>query len=78
MGLIATAKVITKSEYYGRRLVLQPGNREWVTAIEYTSAWGWALSPLIIFKGKVFIKGWFDGSPIDWRFEVSPNGWTSN
>ncbi|OQD85571.1 hypothetical protein PENSOL_c099G07384, partial [Penicillium solitum] len=28
MGLTATTKVITRSEYYGRRPVLQPGNRE--------------------------------------------------
>ena len=34
MGLTATAKVITRREYYGRRSLLQPGNREWVTAIE--------------------------------------------
>ena len=32
----------------------------------------------MIFKGKVFIKLWFDGLPEDWRFEVSPNGWTSD
>ena len=36
MGLTATAKVITRAEYYGRRSLLQPGNREWVTAIECT------------------------------------------
>lgn len=28
MGLTTTAKVITRSEYYGRRALLQPGNRE--------------------------------------------------
>jgi hypothetical protein len=28
MGLIATAKVVTRSEYYGQRVILQPGNRE--------------------------------------------------
>ena len=28
MGLTATARVITRSEYYGRRSLLQPGNRE--------------------------------------------------
>ncbi|EKV05399.1 hypothetical protein PDIG_83780 [Penicillium digitatum PHI26] len=78
MGLTATAKVITRSEYYGRRSLLQPGNREWVTAIECTNASGWALPPCIIFKGKVFIESWFDNLPNDWRFEVSPNGWTSD
>lgn len=78
MGLIATAKVITRAEYYGRRSLLQPGNREWVTGIECTNASGWALPPCIIFKGKVFIEAWFDNLPDDWRFEVSPNGWTSD
>ncbi|EKV06856.1 hypothetical protein PDIG_76290 [Penicillium digitatum PHI26] len=78
MGLTATAKVITRSEYYGRRSLLQPGNREWVTAIECTNASGWALPPCIIFKGKVFIESWFDNLLNDWRFEVSPNGWTSD
>ena len=78
MGLISTAKVITRSEYYGRRSLLQPGNREWVTAIECINASGWAHPPCIIFKGKVFIESWFDGLPEDWRFEVSPNGWTSD
>ncbi|KAJ5256556.1 hypothetical protein N7478_012660 [Penicillium angulare] len=78
MGLITTAKVTTRSEYYDRRSLLQPANREWVTAIECTGASGWALPPVIIFKGEIFMKGWGDGLPRDWRFEVSPNGWTSD
>ena len=78
MGLTATAKVITRAEYYGWRSLLQPGNREWVTAIECTNASGWALPPCVIFKGKSFIEAWFDNLPSDWRFEVSPNGWTSD
>jgi hypothetical protein len=78
MGLIATAKVITRAEYYSRRALLQPGNREWVTSIECTGASGFSLPPMVIFKGKHFIAGWADGVPKDWHFEVSPNGWTSD
>ncbi|KAJ5273619.1 hypothetical protein N7478_008744 [Penicillium angulare] len=78
MGLIATARIITRAEYYGRRALLQPGNRQWVTAIECIGASGWALPPCIVFKGKVYIKGWGDSLPRDWRLEVSPNGWTSD
>ena len=78
MGLTATAKVITRAEYYGRRPVLQPGNREWVTTIESISASGWALPPTIIFKGKLYNQAWFDDLPGDWRFEVSQNGWTTD
>ena len=65
MGLIATAKVVTRAEYYGRRPLLQPGNRTWVTTIECINASGWALPPCVIFKGKVYIESWFDGLPGD-------------
>ena len=40
MSLIATAKVIIRAEYYGRRALLQPSNQEWVTAIESINALG--------------------------------------
>lgn len=49
-----------------------------MTAIEYINASSWALPLCVIFKGKVFIEAWFDNLPSDWRFEVSPNGWTSD
>jgi hypothetical protein len=49
-----------------------------VTVIECTNAAGWALPLCVIFKGKVFIESWFDGLPDNWRFEVSPNRWTSD
>jgi hypothetical protein len=78
MGLCATHKVITRAEYYGRRSVLQQGDREWVTAIESINASGWALPPTLIFKGKLYNQAWFKDLPQDWRFEVSQNGWTSD
>jgi len=80
MGLIATAKVVTRADMYGRRQVIQPGNREWVTSIECVNSTGWVLPPCIIFKGTVHIEGWYQDSklPHNWRIEVSPNGWTSD
>lgn len=48
----ATAKVITRTEYYGRPSLLQPGNREWGTAIECIGASGWALPPVINIETK--------------------------
>ena len=59
MGLIATAKVVTRADMYGRRQVIQPGNREWVTSIECVNSMGWVLPPYIIFKGSVYIEGWY-------------------
>jgi hypothetical protein len=80
MGLVATARVITRADYYGKARLVQPGNREWVTSIECINSTGWALPPCIIFKGKVHIEGWYQNPklPLDSRIEVSPNGWTTN
>jgi hypothetical protein len=78
MGLISSQKVVTRAEYYGRRRLLQPGNREWVTTIEAICADGYSLPPCIILKGKVAMADWFQNLPQDWRFEVSDNGWTTD
>ena len=77
MGVTATSKVVTRSEYYGKRAVAEPGNREWVTAIECIGS-GFALDPYIIFKGRVFIRGWFEYLPKGWRLDKSENGWTTD
>jgi hypothetical protein len=78
MGIIATTKVVTRSEYYGKAKLLQPGNREWVTAIEYIGASGYILPPWIIFKAKRYIVGWQDDLPDGWGLHISPNRWTSD
>jgi hypothetical protein len=80
MGLIATTKVVTRAEYYGRRHLLQPGNREWVTSIETINATGWVLPPYIIFKGHVHIEAWYQDQALlqDWRIDISNNGWTTD
>jgi hypothetical protein len=80
MGLIATTKVVTRSEMPGKPYLIQPGNREWVTTIECINSTGWALPSTIIFKGKVYIEGWFEEAGIspDWRVELSANGWTTD
>ena len=59
MGLVATAKVVTRADLTGKPFLIQPGNHEWVTSIECINASGWALPPCIIFKGKIHIEGWY-------------------
>jgi hypothetical protein len=79
MGLCATAKVITGSDRYSRPHLLQPGNREWVTAIESVNSTGWALPSYIIFKAKTYHQeGWFDTLQDDWRLDIIDNGWTTD
>ena len=80
MGVISTAKVITGAERSNRPKSKQPGNREWVTAIDCIGASGWALPPVIIFEGKLHQNTWYLESklPRDWAIGLSENGWTDD
>jgi hypothetical protein len=80
MGLISVSKVVTRSDLQGKPRILQPGQREWVTAIECIGSSGYLVPPCIIFKGKVHTEGWFAQRklPGDWRIELSGIGWTTN
>jgi hypothetical protein len=80
MGILATARVISRREETGKPRLVQPDNQEWVTTIECINSSGWALPTTIIFKGRLHLEGWYQGSnlPPDWRIEVSPNGWTTD
>ena len=39
MGLIATTKVVTRAEMYGRRQVIQPGNRNGLHLLSVSTPW---------------------------------------
>lgn len=79
MGVISTSKVITTSERRGRPRTIQPGNREWVIAIEAVNAKGWAIPPFIIFAAKLHQMTWYQtGLPPTWKIAVSENGWTND
>ena len=78
MGVAATSKVVTSSDRIGRAVVIQPGNREWVTAIECINASGWSLPPFIILSGKVHQSSWYQGLLPNWTVAVSDNGWTTD
>ncbi|GEQ68297.1 hypothetical protein JCM33374_g1965 [Metschnikowia sp. JCM 33374] len=78
MGILSATKVITGSDSREDPVIIQPGNREWVTAIECISAAGFALPPFIIMKGARLQKGWFNNIPPKWQLGVTENGWTNN
>ncbi|KAL1957219.1 hypothetical protein VTO42DRAFT_6253 [Malbranchea cinnamomea] len=79
MGMIPTCMVVTNSERKGRPKLVQPGNREWTTVIAAVNALGWALAPVVIFKGKnpPLYKDEVQLPP-DWIVKSSPNGWTTD
>ena len=74
MGIAATSKVVTSSDTIGRAIVVQPGNREWVTVIEGINAAGWAIPPFVIFAGKLHQSIWFQDLPVNWILALSNNG----
>jgi DDE superfamily endonuclease len=76
MGVISTAKVVTGAERSNRLVAIQPGNREWVIAIDCISSAGRSLPSVVIFEGKVHQSTWYtDALPMDWTIAVSENGW---
>ena len=78
MGVAATSKVVTSADRIGRAVVVQPGNREWVTVIECVNTSGWSLPPFVILSGKAHQSSWYQGLPSNWTVAVSDNGWTTD
>jgi hypothetical protein len=79
-GMGANGLVVGSSE---RRSIQkkQPGSRAWTSFIEYVSATGKALLPLVIFKGKSVQQQWFStelNTYKGWKFEATENAWTSD
>lgn len=75
MDLISAQKIVTRTGYYGRRSILQSGNREWIIATESICLDIYSFPPYIAFQNKIYINSSFDNLPINRRFEVCANGW---
>ena len=80
MGIICGNMVVTRADRRGRGKQLQPGNREWATAIECVSSDGFVLPPFLIVQGINHLASWYTECdfPSSWVIKTSPNGWTDN
>lgn len=80
MGMICPAMVVTHAERRGRGKAVQPGNREWATAIACINSEGWSVPPFLVVKGKTHLANWYTdgGLPHDWVIKPTSNGWTNN
>ena len=80
MGIICASMVVTRADRRGRSKFVQPGNREWATAIECVNAEGWCLPPFLVVQGAYHLANWYtEGSlPKDWVIKPTFNGWTDN
>ncbi|PQE08069.1 DDE superfamily endonuclease protein [Rutstroemia sp. NJR-2017a WRK4] len=80
MGMIHPYMVVTKAERVGRAKSIQPGNRDWATAIVAISAGGEVIPPYLLVKGVIVYTLWVTttGWPISWPIKPTENGWTND
>ena len=78
MGMIQATMVVTGSERRGRAKFVQPGNREWSTAICCVNGEGWSLPPYQLVQGAYHLANWYTETdlPRDWAIRTTTNGWT--
>ena len=81
MGVICgSSMVVTRADRQGRSKSVQPGNREWATAIECVNSEGWCLPPFLVVQGANHLAHWYSQTniPGDWVIKTTSNGWTDN
>ena len=80
IGVICASMVVTRADRQGRSKSVQPGNREWATAIECVNSEGWCLPPFLVVQGVNHLAHWYSQTnlPDDWVIKTSSNGWTDN
>ena len=80
MGVICPAMVVTRADRRGRGKAVQPGNREWATAIACINGEGWDVPPFLVVQGKNHLANWYtdSGLPLNWVIKPTNNGWTNN
>ena len=78
-GDIGTAKVVTARD--GPKYHIQPGDRNWMTAIKCINVAKRRIPAMVVAKGKVFQNVWFDkdaGIPDDWIIAHNEIGWSND
>jgi hypothetical protein len=52
MGQICPGMVVTRADRRGKAKRVQPGNREWATAIICINGEGWSVPPFLVVQGR--------------------------
>ncbi len=80
MGQISSTLVVTSSDGRAKAKKIQPGNREWVTAIQAVRSDGEVIPPYLVVAGKMHLESWYRNSPFppEWTIDLSETGWTNN
>jgi FtsZ-binding cell division protein ZapB len=80
MGMIRPSMVVTRSDRTSNPKAIQPGNREWATAICCAAADGYIIPPFLCVMGRFHLATWYSSGhiPSDWAIKTTPNGWTDH
>lgn len=72
--------VVTRADRHGKRKAVQPGNREWSTAVCSINSRDRCIPPFIVLQVVYHLEHWYQNTnlPTDWVLNTSPNGWTNN
>jgi len=55
IGMIRPGMVVTRSDRVGKPKAIQPGNREWATAICSIAGDGFVVPPFLVVKGRFYL-----------------------
>jgi hypothetical protein len=80
MGMVRPGMVIMQADRVGKPKSIQPGNREWVTAICCIAGDGYTMPPFLVVQGHFHLANWFAQAqvPDDWAIKTTANRWTDN
>jgi hypothetical protein len=80
MGQICPGMVVTRADRRGKSKAVQPGNREWATAIVAINGEGRSIPPFLVVQGANHLANWYSETdlPHDWVIKPTNNGWTNN
>jgi hypothetical protein len=80
MGTIRPGMVVTRSDRVSKPKAIQPGNREWATAICTIAADGHVVPPFLCVAGRFHLAAWYSSGhiPSKWVVKTTQNGWTDH
>ncbi|KFY19868.1 hypothetical protein V493_07812, partial [Pseudogymnoascus sp. VKM F-4281 (FW-2241)] len=77
MGVICPAMVVTHADRRGRGKAVQPGNREWATAIACINSEGWSVPPFLVVQGKNHLSNWYTDGGLPPNWVIKPTTFTA-
>ena len=69
MGIICAGMVVTHADRQGRGKAVQPGNREWATAIACINGEGRSIPPFLVVQGTYNLSNWYTESDLSSRLD---------